>query len=155
METENSLTCCWVEDDSPCGESAEVYRNFPVCEVHQLSVLKMFQESRRSLALQAAPYHDIDQFPGLCYIILLPDGCVKIGYSNTQKLLDERFKSLGRDYKAPVVPLAVLSGGFVREAVLHDMFDKYRLPGKGERFSYSPAMAEYISNQHKSRDVFS
>lgn len=154
METENSLTCCWFEADSPCGESAEIYRNFPVCELHKLSFGKMISLARRSLALQAAPHHSIDDFPGLCYVTLLPDGFVKIGYSNTQKLLDERLKSLGREYKAPVIPLAVLSGGFVREAVLHEMFDEYRIPGSGERFQYSPAMAEYLTSQHLSRGSF-
>jgi hypothetical protein len=104
------------------------------------------RRSRMALALQAVGYHSFDEFPGLCYIVLLPDGCVKIGYSNTEKLLKQRFQSLGRSYGAPVVPLAVLSGGFVREAVLHDQFDLYRVPGNGERFHYSPELAEFLSS---------
>ncbi|OXR39570.1 hypothetical protein B7C42_08362 [Nocardia cerradoensis] len=48
-------------------------------------------------------------------------------------------------YKAPVIKLAVIQGGFVAEAVLHDMFKEDRLPGYGERFTYTPRMAEYLS----------
>lgn len=143
---ESCLTCSWLDDDSgpQCGGPAEVYKNLPLCEEHKLSLQKMLDKTKRSLALQAAPHHDLDDFPGLCYIVLLPDGFVKIGYSNTEKLLEKRFKSLTSDYGAPVVPLAVLKGGFVREAVLHELFDEHRVPGLGERFVYCAEIAHFL-----------
>ena len=99
----------------------------------------------RTAAVQSAKFHGLDKFPGICYIALLPDGSIKIGYSNTEELLEKRFKDLRRDYKAPVIPLATLKGGFVAEAVLHDKFKEHRLPGRGERFAYSPEIAHYVA----------
>jgi len=90
-------------------------------------------------------YVSLDDYPGYCYFALLPDGAVKIGYSNTRKLVDERMKSLSRQYGAPVIPLAVVRGGWVAEIYHHDMFSEYRFPGDGERFAYSAEMAHYIA----------
>lgn len=99
----------------------------------------------RSLINQSLRYHTLDDFPGFCYFALLPDGCIKIGYSNTEPLVKSRMKSLSRQYSAPVIPLAVIKGGFVAEAYMHQRFEEYRLPGDGERFTYSAEMAEYIA----------
>lgn len=141
------MECCWFdnEDEPRCGEEATLFGNLPLCDEHALTAKLRVRRSRMANALQAAQYHSFDAFPGFCYIILLPDGCIKIGYSNTEKLLDKRFKSLSRAYKAPVLPLVVIPGGFVAEAVLHDRFEVYRVPGDGERFYYSPEIAEYIA----------
>lgn len=141
--------CSWTHKESgtPCGKEATVYSNIPLCVEHIESLRGYFGTRSRTAALQAAKHHSLSEFPGLCYIVLLPDGNVKIGYSNTDDLLAERFKALGREYEAPVVKLAVIPGGFVAEAVLHDRFKEYRLPGLGERFSYSAELAEFIHEQ--------
>lgn len=133
------------EDGSACGDPASSYMNIPLCDEHR-EVTKGRVDSRaRTAALQASQHHPPSAFPGTCYVALLPDGKVKIGYSNSDELLRRRYQVLSREYKAPVIPLAELPGGFVTEAVLHDKFKDYRLPGAGERFTYSPEMAEYLS----------
>lgn len=91
-------------------------------------------------------YGTLSDYPGYCYFALLPDGAVKIGYSNTRELVDKRMKTLGREYGAPLIPLAVIKGGWVAEIYHHDKFADYRLSGDGERFRYSSAMAEYLAD---------
>lgn len=116
------------------------YRNFAVCEVHFDDLASI----GRSAALQAAEHHELSDFPGICYIVLLPDGAVKIGYTNTESLYRRRMSNLKSEYKGSVIQLTRLPGGFVAEAVLHERFKEYRLPGKGERFAYSAEIAEFV-----------
>lgn len=134
------------ETELPCGEAATQYMRLPLCAEHIDSVRDLINSRARASAVQTAKYHPLESFPGLCYIVLLPDGLIKIGYSNTNKLLEERFGALGRLYGAAVVPLLVIPGGFVAEAVLHARFNAYRVPGNGERFRHSPELAEYIAS---------
>lgn len=134
------------EDESPCGEEATPYRSIPLCTEHIEKLRWQFQSYSRTAALQSAKYHALESFPGFCYIVLLPDGLIKIGYSNTEDLLKDRYKALSREYGAPVIPLASIRGGFVAEAVLHNQFKEFRVPGNGERFTYSSEMAEYIAS---------
>lgn len=105
-------------------------------------------ESRKLMARinTSLNYGTLSDYPGYCYFALLPDGAVKIGYSNTRELVDSRMKSLGRDYGAPVIPLAIIGGGWVAEIYHHDKFADYRHPGLGERFTYSAEMANYIAS---------
>lgn len=141
------MNCTWVDDaGEACGEPAEVYMNLVLCSEHTGEQQSRTALARGSLARQAAQYYDLNQFPGLCYFVLLPDGNVKIGYSNTEKLLRKRLLTLGRQYGAPVVKLAIIEGGFVAEAVMHDRFKESRLPGLGERFRYTAEMAEYLAS---------
>ena len=133
-------------DGFTCGEPGELYSSFYVCDLHLDMLRVRNQTSTRLFALQTSKYHELDKFPGFCYIALLPDGNVKIGYSNTEKLLEGRMKSLSRQYQAHVLPLAVIAGGFVAEAVLHDKFKEDRLSGNGERFKYTAQIAEYIAS---------
>lgn len=102
------------------------------------------QSNSGTVARQSARYHPFYTFPGLCYFGLLPDGKVKIGYTNTPTTLLDRMKTLKRQYGAPIHKLAVLRGGFVAEAVMHHKFKDDRLAGLGERFVYSPQMAEFL-----------
>lgn len=141
-------SCSWVDTDTEtvCNQPAEVHRNLTLCGDHIAALSNRLRSENRRTALQAAKIHPLDSFPGYCYVILLPDGFVKIGYSNTRELLATRFKAISREYKAPVVELAVIEGGFVAEAVLHEKFRDYREPGRGERFRYSPEMAEYLDS---------
>jgi hypothetical protein len=137
--------CVYLVNGSLCGDVAVTYMNhLHLCETHIISTRLLFGSTVRTAALQSAKIHPLDSFPGLCYIALLPDGSVKIGYSNTEQTLARRFKQLSWQYKAPVLPLAAIKGGFVAEAVLHDRFAAYRIPGIGERFYYSSELAEYI-----------
>lgn len=140
------LVCSWINhgETSTCGREATKYRNFALCDDHIVAMLDRSNRERRSTPLQAAKQHPLESFPGYCYIVLLPDGYIKIGYSNTTERLEERFKELNKEYKAPVVKLAVIKGGFVAEAVLHQKFDRYREPGVGERFRYTPEIAMYL-----------
>lgn len=136
------MYCSWVYTGSEqtCGEPAEIYSNLPMCETHQVE----YSNRVGNTARQAAKQHPLGSFPGLCYFVLLPDGSVKIGYSNTEELLKKRLQSLKREL-GPIIKLAAIPGGFVAEAVMHDRFKKYRIPGRGERFTYSAEMAEFLS----------
>ncbi|AVJ51355.1 hypothetical protein EA_SCOWL_1 [Mycobacterium phage Scowl] len=145
------MKCCYITDlesGETCGEpEAESFMRVPVCVVHKDELRRSVDGRGRGNALTAAKYHPLESFPGFCYVVLLPDGFVKIGYSNTENLLHQRLKALSRSYEAPVIPLKILPGGFVTEAVLHNRFKSDRLPGPGERFRYSPAMAEFLAEQ--------
>jgi len=144
-----SLTCSWINDKSDevaCGLEGNFYNHQALCEAHLQDTKDRVENLKRSAALQSAKIHGYDKFPGFCYFALLPDGCVKIGYSNTIDLLNNRIKVLSREYKAPVVPLKIISGGFIAEAVMHDRFKHLRLPGNGERFQYGPDIAEFVAS---------
>src|SRR5690606_19005608 len=142
------LVCSWIKhgEISTCGREASKYKNFALCDDHVVAMRNRSNREQRSIPLQAAKQHPLESFPGLCYIVLLPDGFIKTGYSNTEERLKERFKELKKEYKAPVVELAVIKGGFVAEAVLHSKFDRFREPGVGERFRYTPEIAEYLAS---------
>ncbi|WP_369805087.1 GIY-YIG nuclease family protein [Mycobacterium sp. IS-836] len=100
-----------------------------LCDEHKLAlVAKMSVEARR-----AARFNPLDSFPGICYAIGLPNGLVKVGYSNSNKYLKSRLKDLKTEYGEPTFT-ATLPGGFVAEAVLHAALAQYRLPGRGELF---------------------
>ena len=142
------MECCWF-DEKQCSLEAEVFRNIPLCETHIDLFQKRSYRDKTSIAIQSSNYHPIESFPGTCYIVLLPTGYVKIGYSNNEKLFESRLKSLSRQYEAPVVLLAKLPGGFVQESVLHRKFEDDRIPGRGEVFQYSPQIAKFISNAKK------
>jgi len=120
--------------------------NIPLCGEHRLVQKSRVAVARGSLARQAANYYPLDEFPGFCYFALLPDSSVKIGYSNTETLMSKRFKALGRQHGGPVVKLAVVPGGFVAEAVMHDRFAESRIPGDGERFRYTTDIASFIAD---------
>lgn len=129
-------------EDFQCGKPAERSWGLYLCGEH----LSEVREYRVGVMAQSAKTVGVDKFPGFCYMVLLPDGSVKVGYSNTEELLEKRLKSLNRGQDAPVVKLAVFPGGFVAESLLHRRFREYRLPGSGERFRYSPEMAEFIND---------
>lgn len=89
---------------------------------------------------------------GFCYVILLPDGAVKIGHVGPGFLkgkktgrLYARWRAISNDYKGFITPLGVLEGGETLEGVLHSRWDKYRLPGDGERFSPEPELLNWAS----------
>lgn len=132
--------CCWTAKGVPCGEPAKVRRCIPLCVAHERDSLGF----SRSTILQAASVHGTEVFPGFCYFALLPSGDVKIGYANTIPLLKQRFRKLTVKY-GQVFQLAVMPGGFVAEAVMHERFRDCRKPGLGELFTYTPAMAEFVS----------
>lgn len=139
------MQCCWVSDEDTCGSDAELRGNLPLCEVHHSTQTHRRTKYVCDLVSNGINHNPLDSYPGLCYFALLPDGLVKIGYSNTEVLLNSRMQSLSRDYGAPVIKLAVIRGGFAAEAFMHERFKGTRVPGNGERFSYSPDMAEFLS----------
>lgn len=141
-------TCNWLIDNSSemCGEPATPYANLLLCLDHQDRIRARASSGAGTVARQSAKYHPFYTFPGLCYFALLPDGKVKIGYSNTPTTITERMKALGRQYGAPLIKLAVIKGGFVAEAVMHDRFKDSRCSGIGERFNYTAEMAQFLDS---------
>ena|SRR5690606_3461051 len=140
--------CSWVDKDTLaiCGNrDASVYGNQYLCNRHTEDVRDYRYYLKRANALQAAKVIPYDQFPGYCYVILLPDDLVKIGYSSSEDGLNDRLRKHRKSYGEATL-LARLPGGFVAEAVLHDRFKHDRLPGVGEVFTYSEAIREFINS---------
>ena len=77
------------------------------------------------------------------YVILLPTGQVKIGWSSNPL---SRWERLGREYGGPVVPLAALPGDGRLERHLHSRFAEFRQlrqgrnSGDGELFYPDPSL---------------
>lgn len=141
--------CCFVtEDGELCGEEAEVFMKFPVCDSHRETLRYYRVMNTQSLAKQALKYHEYSDFPGVCYIVLVPGGMVKIGYSNTEELYQKRLKSLSKQL-GPVLELLTLPGGFITEASLHNKFHESSIPGNGELFTYSNEIADFIAEMKK------
>lgn len=142
------ISCSWTDFDADemCGEDAHIHWCIPLCDEH----IKDYEQSvayRVERAFNPAiRHHGLGSFPGFCYFVLLPDGAVKIGCSSTKVLLERRFRDISRDAKGPIVELLVIPGGYVAEAVMHGRFREDRLPGTGERFRYSPAIAQFIED---------
>lgn len=149
-----TMECCWLNTgNSTCGAPAGRWGNFFLCPEHQEAHRQRMIQNAGGTARQSAQYHDLSAFPGFCYFAALPFDrsrkgldafVVKIGYSNTRELVDERMKSLTRQYDALVKPMLIIPGGFVAEAVMHDRFRESRLPGAGERFTLLPDIAQYL-----------
>ncbi len=138
-------SCCWTKDDIQCGSEAGIHYCIPLCNEH----LSVFYSSRTKTIRQTATYHGAEIFPGYCYVVLLPDETVKIGYSNTKDTLKKRFQDLRRQFEREYGPgftvLAVLRGGVAMEAVLHHRFRASRIPGPGERFVFSEDIQDYLA----------
>ena len=142
--SEATMTCCFVDGEGGlCGDEAEVYRNLPVCNDHREELRRSYRTNVQALAKQTLNFYTYEDFPGICYIILIPGGIVKIGYSNTEETYAGRLKKLTREH-GPLVELLRLPGGFVTEAHLHSLFSNDRLPGNGELFRYSEDIASFI-----------
>ncbi|MFE9309747.1 GIY-YIG nuclease family protein [Streptomyces sp. NPDC006706] len=138
------MECCWTKDDVVCGAEAEVRYSLPLCDEH----LNVFYRGRTYTIRQSAAIHGVEAFPGYCYVVLLPDETVKIGYSNTESTLQQRMKRLRRDTEKEgpgFEVLAVMAGGCALEAVLHYRFENSRIPGKGERFEFSDDILDFLA----------
>lgn len=75
----------------------------------------------------------LDTSDGFVYVLLLPDGMIKIGWSaNVLK----RMRSIARNHfnGANPVLLGVVRGSGELETRFHERFDQFRLAGTGERF---------------------
>ncbi|MEW2497145.1 GIY-YIG nuclease family protein [Streptomyces nodosus] len=109
----------------------------------------MFYSVQTAQLRKSAEYLGTETFPGYCYVVLLPDETVKIGYSNTSETLQQRMKRLKRESEKDHGPgfevLAVLPGGCAMEAVLHHRFYKSRIMGRGERFEFSDEIQDFLA----------
>lgn len=143
--TGNTFRCGYVQNHETCSEeTSNTYFSLAVCEEHRAILARNLSDLKGSTARQSANHHELSDFPGYCYFALMPDASVKIGYSNTPELLGKRFKNISKDAGSHVIPLAVIRGGFVAEAVMHHRFQEDRIWEESERFRYTPAMAEFL-----------
>lgn len=138
------MKCAFVTEGQPCDADAKLSYDFFICDEHRPMYYISRKEPLRSVAAGAMRYHSFEDYPGHCYMVLVPDGTVKIGFSNTEELLRNRLARLKKEL-GPIVTLLELPGGFVTEAYLHDLFADDRLTTGVERFRYSEEMAEFIS----------
>ena len=120
----------------------------PVCDGHFWELHAQHPSVGPAVIESMHKHYPWEQFPGLCYITLLPDGFIKIGYSSTQDHFKKRMQRLSRDYGASVIPLALLYGGPFREAVLHKKFQHLRARVPGEKFSHGPEIAELLRTEN-------
>lgn len=79
---------------------------------------------------------------GVTYIIKLPNGLVKIGFTTA---LFNRLTRLSTIHGAKVVPLAVLTGGFTQEQCLHHRFKDYRQWVTGEMFNPADELMSFVA----------
>lgn len=83
--------------------------------------------------------------PGLTYVILLPNGNVKIGYT---KHLADRMTKLAYEFNGIVKVLAVLEHGQTMEMLLHDRFAEYRIVELArEQFLDVPEIREFAEDE--------
>lgn len=139
--------CVYVAGDGedPCGAEATLYSNFFLCPEHQDVQRGKMGSGLRRVANQSLGYHSPEDFPGICYMVLVPGGLVKIGYSNTEERYAKRLKELTNKL-GPVVEILKMPGGFVLEAHLHSKFKDESVPGPGELFTYSERIAKYVKH---------
>lgn len=123
-------------------------QSIPVCNEHRWELNVQHPSVRPPVIESVHKHYPWEQFPGLCYIALLPDGFIKIWYSATHDLFKKRMQGLSRDYGASVIPLALLNGGPFREAVLHKKFQHLRARVSGEKFSHGPEIAELLQTEN-------
>lgn len=148
--------CAWVEDDQDCLRVAEgVQRNIPLCDDHRAVDERRRAKARITGARQGFKLKSpvpLDEYPGICYVILLPNANVKIGFSWNQVNLDRRFYDLSKEHEGTVIPLTKLPGGWVTESLLHDVFAEERLPGE-EEFRYSARIAQFVADANAGLDL--
>lgn len=134
------MQCVWLNaDDARCSSPGERHMGLCLCDEHYGNILLM----QGWIARQSARYLGFDAFPGYCYLATLGRGRVKIGFVNTAKGLSHRMTALTRQ-RGYAIPLAVLSGGFVREAALHYQFRHLRIPGENEVFWCKDDLAAFV-----------
>lgn len=119
-----------------CDEDEEIiFFNINLCLNHKAVVFHelkytLFTKEIAKLYLENKLHNHSE---GFCYIVELPTGNIKIGYSSREDLLYSRFTSLHRENQDPSRPsrrlkiLAILEGGVTLEAVLHEKFNHLRL----------------------------
>src|SRR5690606_5733438 len=139
------MKCVWVPDKETgiaCGNPAEIRRNLTLCAEHELLMLGRSGLQTATIT-QTLKYHELSDFPGYCYVVLLSNGSVKIGYTNTAEFFLGRLRAIHKDHDGPVVVLSVFKGGCVAEHVMHNRFRDSRI--SGEVFAYSPELAALVT----------
>lgn len=141
------MECSWITDDTKCA-SAGAAAHWPIalCEEHRLEFDHRLSLAKGTASRQSARVLGSDSYPGLCYIVLLGNGLVKIGYSNTDLTLNHRLNKLRKETGSCEV-LRVLTGGFISEACLHDRFSKHRVWSEQECFQPDPEILAFAASQ--------
>lgn len=151
--------CAWVDpaEASECFTPAtSCERNIPLCDDHRAiderrRAKARITGARQGFKLKSVEAVTLEDYPGICYVILLPDTTVKIGFSFAPVLFDRRMVDLSREH-GTVIPLTKLPGGWVTESLLHDVFAEERLPGE-ERFRYSERIAQFVADANAGLDL--
>jgi|SRR5882672_8196478 len=131
-----------------CGEPAEIKYHVPVCPDHSIAIFlhRSFNANGKIHELVALN-PSIIHAPGQTYIIGLPNGRVKIGFTAGETMgLLKRYQDISRENRQKVNPLATIKGGWTMESLLHYRFNDSRVAGKGEQFTYSGELFEFISS---------
>lgn len=138
--------CAWIENETVCTNAGIVgFWPIALCSDHSLAFDRKLAMTKTTTLRQSARVLGSDAYPGYCYIVLLGDATIKIGYSNTEATLAVRLHTLGTETGSCTV-LRVLPGGFVAEAVLHDRFSEFRDWTGSERFRVCPEILEFAAS---------
>ena len=127
--------CVYVADEGRCPDDHEdLVLGLGLCWFHRGVVRRDFSLSvLDQLAAEYAEDPNLPHSPGATYILRLPNGNIKIGYTRGDgglaRALQSRWSSLSRDFGGRVYPLAVVRGGVTMEMFLHWKFDEFRLVG--------------------------
>ncbi len=141
------MECTWIPSKSEvcCGKPASVVDHLALCEKHARIISSRRSKGILGLAQQSTRFHPIESFPGYCYFALLPDGMIKIGYSNTEELIAHRMESLSENLGGTVLLLQTFPGGFVAESLYHHKFVADREAGFGETFRLSEDIMRFLA----------
>ncbi|MEU1894382.1 hypothetical protein [Streptomyces pristinaespiralis] len=140
-----------------CGKEARkgratgpVRAQTPMCEEHAAVTYNHNARIYRTELLESMNAAGLDtNLPGWAYIIWLPNGRIKIGWSGGDDLLVYRWKMISKDwrrkgYADPVRPIAILPGGAGKEGELHERFHEFRVETEyGEQFRTEPELIAY------------
>jgi hypothetical protein len=133
--------CVFIDDGTTCGADAAIYQGLSVCDRH-LAILAIRRRGGIDgrIAEYFATFPDAEHVPGWTYVLLLPNGRVKLGYTSNDLL--GRFQEAHRKRGSRVIVLAVAPGGWTRESLLHWRFREHRVDELGEQFQLAPEIAQ-------------
>lgn len=152
-----TLPCAWVEDSNQCSELSELRNeNIPLCKIHKSTLSNYYtRRASRHIASLYNQGHLTKHSKGHTYIILLPNGNIKIGYSAVPEHgLYDRWRNISREYGHHVKVISVIEGGRTMEALLHVKFDHLRvLDQLGEQFSPSAELIAFAIAQGTKHEI--
>ncbi len=138
-------TCALHGCDNP---ASTIKYNLDFCQEHQFygfNVLKV--QMRGPFITKGLEDGFIMHSDGLTYIVALPNGNLKIGFSRDTRTLSNRLSVFADEFNGRIDVLAVLEAGMTMESYLHYRFMDYRIPYlTREQFHDVPEIREFAED---------